>query len=284
MAAAHKVRLQARRNEVTLTSGLAPTYLQANLIVLPSRFAQDFRLLCHRNPVPCPLLAESKSTGRYDELKSWMDGIPDSKIASDVDIRTDIPRYMVYKDAKLDKFHSRDLAEDWTEDHVGFLIGCSYSFESALAGAGLPPRHTVQGRNVPMYRTSVPLCPAGVFTGGTYVVSMRPYHVDEIEAVRNITSSYVLTHGEPVAWGWDAVKQLGIADIDKPEWGDAPFTADGSPLGLKTEKYNVPVFWGCGVTPQEAVMRANLPGVVMAHAPGHMLIMDVKEDEILVRN
>ncbi|KAL1960875.1 hypothetical protein VTO42DRAFT_5858 [Malbranchea cinnamomea] len=284
MTTSISVRLQARKNGITVTSGLAPNYLQANLIVLPSRFAHDFRLLCQRNPVPCPLLAESKSVGRYDELKSWMPGIHGSEIAADIDLRTDIPRYMVYKDARLEKFQCCDLTEDWTEDHVAFLIGCSYSFESALAAAGLLPRHTAMGRNVPMYRTNIPLCPAGVFTGGTYVVSMRPYHVSEIEAVRNITRPYAMTHGEPIAWGWEAVEQLGIADIDKPEWGDAPLTGDGRRFGLRTEEDVVPVFWGCGVTPQEAVMRANLPGVVMAHAPGHMLVMDVKDDNILLRN
>ena len=213
-----------------------------------------------------------------------MDGIQDSRVAAGVDIRTDIPRYMVYRDGKLEKVQCADLVQDWTEDHVAFLIGCSYSFESALAKAGLPPRHTVQGRNVPMYRTKMPLCPAGVFTGATYVVSMRPYRVDEVEAVRDVTRPYVMTHGEPIAWGWEAVEQLGIVDIDKPEWGDAPLTDDGRPLGARTEKDVVPVFWGCGVTPQEAVMRAELPGVVMAHAPGHMLIMDVVEEEIIVRN
>lgn len=284
MTTAHEVRLNARKNDITLTSGLAPTYLQANLICLPSRYAHDFRLLCLRNPVPCPLLAESKSVGKYDELKSWMAGIQDSDIAGDVDLRTDIPRYMVYKDGKLDKFQCCDIRENWTEDHVGFLIGCSYSFESALAAAGLPPRHTVMDRNVPMYRTKTPLCHAGVFTGGTYVVSMRPYTRDQIDAVRTITRPYVTTHGEPVAWGWDAVRDLGIENIDRPEWGDAPLTSDGQPLGVMAEEDIVPVFWGCGVTPQEAVMKANLPGVVMAHAPGHMLVVDVKEHEVLVAN
>ncbi|PGH09857.1 hypothetical protein AJ79_05583 [Helicocarpus griseus UAMH5409] len=283
-SSAHTVRLNARKNDITFTSGLAPTYLQANLICLPSRYAQDFRLLCQRNPVPCPLLAESKSAGSFTELKSWMANITDSAIACDLDLRTDIPRYMVYKDSILVKFQCKDINEDWTEDHVGFLIGCSYSFENALAIAGLPPRHTIMKRNVPMYRTNIPLCPAGVFTGGTFVVSMRPYTLDQIDDVRSVTRPYVGTHGEPIAWGWDAVRALGIKNIDSPEWGDAPLTVDGKPFGLKTEENVVPVFWGCGVTPQEAVMRANLQGVVMAHAPGHMLVMDVKEDEVLDPN
>ncbi|KKZ61731.1 hypothetical protein EMCG_03760 [[Emmonsia] crescens] len=255
---AYAVRQNARKNVITFTSGLAPTHLQANLICLPSRYAQDFLLLCQRNPVPYPLLAESKSVGKYSDLKSWMANIRDSDIAADI-----------------------DLLEDWTEDHVGFLVGCSFSFEGALTASNLPPRHTVMQRNCPMYRTNIPLCPAGVFTQGTFVVSMRPYALDRIDDVRIITRPYVGTHGEPIAWGWDAVHELGIENIDSPEWGDTPLAIDGKPFGSTTEGNVVPVFWGCGVTPQEAVIRANLQGVVMAHAPGHMLVLDVKEDEVL---
>jgi uncharacterized protein YcsI (UPF0317 family) len=131
-----------------------------------------------------------------------------------------------------------------------------------------------------MYRTNIPLCPAGVFTGATYVVSMRPYKKTEIETVRDVTRPYVATHGEPIAWGWDAVERLGIKDINVPEWGDATLTLDGRPL-IEGDGEVVPVFWGCGVTPQEAVMRANLKGMVMGHAPGHMLVLDLKEEDLL---
>lgn len=277
-----KARQAARSNTWTSwTSGLAPSYIQANLIILPSSFATDFRLLCHRNPVPCPLLAESRSVGSFGQVKSWLKDIPDSAIAIDLDIRRDAPRYMVYRDGVLTEFEAPDITKEWTSDHVAFLIGCSYSFETALAQQGLMPRQIIMERNVPMYRTNIPLCPAGVFTGATYVVSMRPYREDQIEAVRDITRPYVATHGEPMAWGWDAVRRLGIKDINAPEWGDEPLTLEGRALKDGNEKGIVPVFWGCGVTPQEAVMRANIPGTVMAHAPGHMLVLDVREQDIL---
>ncbi|KAE8443187.1 hypothetical protein EG329_002286 [Mollisiaceae sp. DMI_Dod_QoI] len=264
------------------TAGLAPTYLQANLIILPSRYATDFRLLCLRNPVPCPLLAESKASGGWDAVKSWIDGLSGDDIVSRFDVRRDAPRYMVYRDSKLVKFQCDDILSEWSEDHVAFFIGCSFSFESALANAGLPPRHSVLRRNVPMYRTKVPLCPAGVFTSGTYVVSMRPHRRSEIETVRDVTRPFTATHGEPLAWGWDAVQQLGIKDIDQPEWGDAPLTLDGRPLGhCEGDDDEIPVFWGCGVTPQEAVMRAGLQGTIMAHAPGHMLVLDCRDWDIM---
>ncbi|KAK5990444.1 Putative hydro-lyase C5H10.01 [Cladobotryum mycophilum] len=286
-----QVRLAARNNTHTKpTSGLAPGYLQANLIVLPSRYANDFRTLCARNPVPCPLIAESTAKGCFDTVETCVHELQgDQILGEDCDLRRDVPRYNVYKDSVLEKSHCNDIVSEWTEDHVAFLIGCSYSFENDLTAAGLPPRQQVQGRNVPMYRTTVTLCPAGVFTEGTYVVSMRPYKRREIEEVRNITRKFGVTHGEPIDWGWDAVERLGIKDINRPEWGDAPLTMDGRPLeetrrgdGDENEDGDgeIPVFWGCGVTPQEAVMRAKLEGIVMAHAPGHMLVLDARDDDI----
>lgn len=293
-------RAAARANTILSTSGLAPNYLQANLIVLPSRYAADFRLLCQRNPVPCPLLAESASPGSYTSLMSRLAGIDGSALAKGLDIRTDAPRYMVYqyfpspppfpsppqltrahRNGVLAASHVPDIAAHWTPDHVAFLVGCSYSFEAALARAALAPRHTALGRVVPMYRTTVPLCPAGVFAGGTYVVSMRPYPRAAIEVVRKVTRPYVATHGEPVAWGWEALGRLGIRDVSVPDWGETPVTEEGGPLVVGDEE-NVPVFWGCGVTPQEAVMRAGgaLEGVVMGHAPGHMVVLDVKDSDV----
>lgn len=274
------VRLASREGSLTgVTTGVAPSFLQANLIVLPSRYADDFRLLCARNPVPCPLLAESSKIGSYNSLKSYIDGLSGDAIASDIDIRHDAPCYMVYQDGKLVDSHVPEITAHWTEDHVAFLIGCSYSFETALVIRNLPPRHTVTQTNVPMYRTNIPLCPAGVFTGATYVVSMRPYKRSDVESVRDITRPFVTTHGEPIAWGWDGMKHLGISDINKPDWGDAPLEIDGQPLDATNEDV-VPVFWGCGVTPQEAVMRAGLKGTILGHAPGHMILLDVKDGDV----
>ncbi|KAH8167157.1 hypothetical protein CIB48_g1088 [Xylaria polymorpha] len=275
------VRLYARSHSCSNTSGLAPTYLQANLIILPSKYASDFRLLCARNPVPCPLVAESSAPGRWDSIRSHLPGLDGEALLTDVDIRNDAPKYNVYKNSKLLKSGCSNIVEDWTDDHVAFLIGCSFSFEASLAAAGLTPLHIALRRNVPMYRTTIPLCPAGVFIGSTFVVSMRPYRASDIPSVRNVTRAFSATHGEPIAWGWEAVKALGIEDIDSPQWGDAPITQDGAPLGnLSGDDELVPVFWGCGVTPQEAVMRTNLEGVIMAHAPGHMLLLDCRDSDI----
>lgn len=282
MRTGQDVRLAARANSCTVTSGLAPGYVQTNLVVLPSRYAADFRLLCQRNPVPCPLVGESTALGSFDTFKSYLPGVGSKDMLRNVDIRRDAPRYNVYYDGKIKKDRCTDIVEDWTDDHVAFLIGCSFSFETALTAAGLPPRHTVLGRNVAMYGTTLPLLPAGVFTGGTAVVSMRVYPASQIEKVRDITRAYATMHGEPLAWGWDAVERLGIKDIDVPEWGDAPLGISGQPLGQSLGSQDeVPVFWGCGVTPQDAVMRASLKGTVMAHAPGCMVLMDVHDSDVV---
>lgn len=187
------------------------------------------------------------------------------------------------RDGQLAKSKCDDIVEEWTQDHVAFLIGCSYSFETALADAGLPPRHMGLGRVVPMYRTNIRLCPAGAFTDGAYVVSMRPYRKADIEKVRDVTRPYVTTHGEPVAWGWDAVQALGIDNVNKVDWGEPPVTEDGEPLRHGDED-NVPVFFGCGVTPQEAVMRANLSGTIMGHAPGYMIVLDVMDEDVIQKS
>jgi len=123
-----------------------------------------------------------------------------------------------------------------------------------------------------MFTTSSRLNPAGIFTGATMVVSMRPYRPEDIERVREITRPYVKTHGEPVAWGWNALDELGIRDVNKPDFGPVTEFRDGE----------VPVFWGCGVTPQVAVMAAaeKIPGKVMSHKPGSMLVLDITEDQL----
>ena len=247
------------------TAGLAVGHIQANLVVLPAKYAQDFRSLCQRNPVPCPLIGESLVGNATRIIPSPGTGFAHSLFNNPVDIRTDLPKYNIYRGGQL--LGSADQIIDyWRDDSVAFLIGCSYSFEFALMKAGLPPRHHLTSTAVPMYRTSLPLNPAGVFTRGTYVVSMRPYRLTDIPRVRGITAKYQMTgHGEPIAWGWDAVQALGIRDIMQPEWGTM--------VEFKTDE--VPVFWGCGVTPQWVSQRSRLP-LCITHAPGKMFVTDLK--------
>jgi uncharacterized protein YcsI (UPF0317 family) len=184
-----------------------------------------------------------------------------------------LPKYNIYRHGKL--LHSTDDVEQyWKEDSIAFLIGCSYSFETALVREGLTPRHHITSTAVPMYNTTLPLNPAGEFTRGTYVVSMRPYRVEDVARVRQITARYQMTgHGEPIAWGWQAVEMLGIKDIKVPEWG----------VAVDFEEGEVPVFWGCGVTPQNCLlgMGREIEGDIIAHYPGGMLVCDLREEDVI---
>lgn len=233
MSAALKVRQRARHGTLTSpTTGLAPAHIQANLLVLPQSVAADFEILCARNPVPCPLLGKSATPGDPhsfvpSDLFSTSEGLADT-----IDIRTDIPQYNIYQHGKL-VASKTDIKDEWTESSVAFLIGCSFSFENALLEAGLPPRQIQQRCNVSMYKTTVKLLPAGIFTNANMVVSMRPYHPQDIERVRDITRPFIKTHGEPVAWGWQAAHDFGIKDIQQPEFGDP----------VKFKEGEVPVFW-----------------------------------------
>ncbi|MDR3051967.1 MAG: putative hydro-lyase [Oscillospiraceae bacterium] len=246
-----QLRLAIRRGDFTgPTCGLCPGYAQANLVVLPQRYAYDFLLFAQRNPAACPVLEVSDAGARRL-----------SAIAPEADIARDIPRYRVYRDGVFAE-ERLDVADLWQRDFVSFLIGCSFSFEMDLLEAGIPVRQIEEGKNVPMYITNIPCAPAGVFAGAM-VVSMRPIPRELAIKAACITAAMPRVHGAPVHMG--TPEQIGIVDIAKPDFGDAVTIRSGE----------VPVFWPCGVTPQVAVMLAK-PDVCLTHAPGHMLVTDVK--------
>jgi uncharacterized protein YcsI (UPF0317 family) len=230
------------------TSGLAPGFAQANLVVLPSDYALDFVRFCVRNPKPCPIL-EVTDTGSPHPRS----------LSRDADLRTDIPRYLVYEGGSLTG-EPADVRRYWREGLVSFLLGCSFTFEWALAAAGLPLAHQRQGVNVPMYVTDRRCTRAGVFEG-PLVVSMRPFVPDDVARAVAITSRFPSMHGGPVHIGDPA--DLGITDLGAPDFGD--------PVTVKPGE--VPVFWACGVTPQAVVIGAK-PPLAIFHAPGHMFITD----------
>lgn len=251
----HDVRLKIRAGEIaTQTSGMCLGYAQANLAVLPKDLAYDFLLFAQRNPKPCPILEVTDVGSPY--LK---------KIAKDCNIASDIPKYRVYRRGELIGEYE-NVENLWRDDLVAFLIGCSFSFESELLESGVPVRHIEEGKNVPMYLTNIPCEPAGVFSGNM-VVSMRPLPHDQIVKAVNITSSMPRVHGTPVHIGDPAA--IGIVDLAKPGFGDAVTINSGE----------TPVFWACGVTPQSIVMHSK-PDFCITHAPGHMLITDVKNTDL----
>jgi uncharacterized protein YcsI (UPF0317 family) len=252
-----EVRRQARTGEWTgPTPGLARGYVQANLVVVPREIAFDFLLFCQRNSQPCPLLDVTDP------------GCPEfRRAAPGADLRTDVPRYCAYRYGELID-EPKDLLAWWREDLVGFLLGCSFTFENALLKSGIPVRHIEQGCNVPMYRTNLACQPAGA-VAGPMVVSMRPLTPDQADAATRICERFPLAHGAPVHRGDPAA--LGIRDLARPDFGD--------PVEIRPGE--IPVFWACGVTPQAVAMQAR-PSLLLTHKPGHMFVTDLRDADLEV--
>jgi len=238
------------------TGGLAPSYVQANLVILPQAQAYDFLVFCQRNPKPCPLI-EVTDPGNPEP----------AGVARGADLRTDVPRYRIYREGQLEA-EVTDIVTEWREDFVAFLLGCSFTFEQALLQAGVPLRHLEENRIVPMWRTSLACRPAGIFRG-PMVVSMRPVPAPLIPRAVTVTARYPMAHGAPVHIGTPA--QIGIADVRKPDWGEAVTILPGEE----------PVFWACGVTPQAVALEAR-PPLVITHAPGHMFVTDLPDHALAV--
>lgn len=251
------VRRRCREGNLAgATAGHAPGYVQANLVVLPERWAEDFGLFCERNPKPCPLLERTAPGEKVPR-----------RLAPGADLRTDLPLYRVYREGSLAEERT-SIEELWRDDLVAFLLGCSFSFEPALLAAGVPMRHLERGTNVAMYRTNRACRPAGAFAG-PLVVSMRPMTPAQAERAAEISGRYPKAHGAPVHVG--EPEALGIADLEKPDFGDAVPVLPGE----------VPVFWACGVTPQLALAAAR-PELAITHAPGSMFVADLKDEELVV--
>ncbi|WP_352397327.1 putative hydro-lyase [[Clostridium] aminophilum] len=235
------------------TAGMCAGYAQANLVILPKKYADEFREFAKKNPKPCPIL-------------EVIEGTPDvHDMGEGACITTDVPRYRIYRNGVFTD-EVTDVSEYWTEDSVAFLIGCSFSFEEALLKAGIDVRHISMGCNVPMFKTNIACESAGVFEG-PMVVSMRPMTPENAQKAKEITDRYPNVHGGPVEIG-DAAA-IGVRDVMKPDYGD--------PVEFKEGE--IPVFWACGVTPQAAIENAKLP-LVITHAPGHMFITNVRNAEL----
>ncbi|HEV2009478.1 MAG TPA: putative hydro-lyase [Candidatus Limnocylindria bacterium] len=232
------------------TAGLLPGFIQANLVVLPAGWAEEFIEFCIRNPRPCPLLDVTAA------------GSPDPRrLAPGADLRTDLPGYRVFAQGAFRE--TTDLQEAWDEDSVGFLLGCSFTFERALQAADIPLRHVEQGTTVPMYRSSLGCIPTARLAG-PMVVSMRPIPRALVERAGEISARYPGSHGAPVHAGDPSA--IGIADLAHPDFGD--------PVDIGATE--VPVFWACGVTPQVILEESGAVGFA-AHAPGRMFVGDAAE-------
>tara|TARA_B100001996_G_scaffold222315_1_gene170954 strand:+ start:5050 stop:5850 length:801 start_codon:yes stop_codon:yes gene_type:complete len=257
-----EVRKTIRNNKYTeQTAGIADKYVQGNICILPSKYADDFTSFCKKNPKPCPLIGLG------------VKGDPALPKLGEIDIRTDVPQYRVWKKNKLID-EPLDIKKYWNKDLVTFVLGCSMSFELPLIEAGVEIQHIKNNTTVPMYKTSIDCVPAGQFSG-KLVVSMRPLNAKDAIKSIEISSKFPAVHGAPIHLG--NPDEIGIKNIMKPEYGDPP---------RKIKNNEMPVFWACGVTPQ-SILEKSKPDFCITHKPGRMLITDklnsdFSENEILI--
>ena len=235
------------------TAGVCDGYAQGNLVILPKEEALEFMIFAKRNPKACPMI-DVLEPGEFEPLKS-----------KGADLRRDVPLYRVYTREK--GFSTRDSIEDlWRRDLVSFVLGCSFTFEAELLQEGVPVRHIESGRNVPMYDTTIQCKSAGRFHGNM-VVSMRPMKGNDIIKAIEITSKYPEVHGSPVHIGDPG--EIGIKDLQRPDYGDSVPIHEGE----------IPVFWACGVTPQNVLKNADLDFFI-THSPGHMFVTKIKNSDL----
>lgn len=250
------LRQRIRAGEYTgNTSGCAPGFVQCNVVIVSARHAADFLRFCQLNPKPCPVLAVGEP------------GNPALPALGDLDIRTDVPRYRVFRHGELSE-ETSDITALWSDELVTFALGCSFSFEEALLADGLEIRNLSQGVNVPMYRTAIDCVASGAFRG-KLVVSMRPFRAAQAIRAIQICTRFPAVHGAPVHLGDPA--QIGIADLSRPDYGAA----------VRVAADELPVFWACGVTPQVALAAARLP-LAITHSPGCMLVTDLRNSQLAV--
>lgn len=255
----HGLTTQAFRQKVRQgifngpTNSQCPGFMQCNLVVLPEGpHAFDFLLFCQRNKKACPLI----------EVCDVGSPFPHG-VARGADLRTDVPKYAIYRDGQLDR-EVNDVTEYWPERSIAFLIGCSFSCDGALQEAGIRLRSAEQKKNVPMYKTNLECRPAGSLRG-KMVVSMKPIKALDIAKEVEITSKFPQAHGGPVCVGNPSV--IGINDLDSPDWGEA----------VDVMSDEVPVFHACGVTPQSVLMESKVPFAI-THSAGHMFVTDLPSD------
>jgi uncharacterized protein YcsI (UPF0317 family) len=240
-----------------LTTGHAAGFVQCNLAVVPQDFAPDFIAFCQANALACPVVGVSRAGET-----AW------PALGADIDIRTDLPGYVVHRAGHAVR-QVDSLLDIWRDDLVAVALGCWFSMEDALAAAGVRLRHVELGIQGPLFKTVLPAAPAGRFAG-PLVVSMRPFATAEVATVRAVTARFPRVHGAPLYEGTGAAAKLGIRDIAKPDYGEPIPLAAG----------DVPLYWGCGLTAVAALEQAGLP-LFITHAPGKMLVTDLANASLL---
>jgi len=237
------------------TAGFCPGYVQANMLVIPKKHSKTFEEFAKKNSKAIPVL-EIVEKSHYSKI-----------LAKDANLLNELPAYDIFEYGRYVKTVN-NIEEYYKDDFVFFLIGCSFTFENSLISNGIPLRHVDEKKNVSMYDTNIELNEVDDFSG-SMVVSMRPIKKDKVADACIITGHFPNMHGAPIHIGYPDM--IGISDINKPDYGDY--------IEIKDDE--IPVFWPCGVTPQNVLKEIKLPFAI-THAPGHMFVSDKKDMEYYV--
>ena len=237
------------------TAGYCKGYVQANMLVIPKKYADSFEEFAKQNNKAIPVLEVVKDT-YFTKI-----------LADKANLLNELPSYNIFENGEFVK-SVKSIEDYYTDDLVFFLIGCSFTFETSLMEAGISLRHVDEKKNVAMYDTKLDLKKVDIFSGNM-VVSMRPIKRDRVSDACVVTSHFPNMHGGPIQVGYP--QMIGIGDITKPDYGEF--------VEIKPDE--IPVFWPCGVTPENVIKNIKIPFAI-THSPGHMFISDRKDSEFYV--
>ncbi|WP_024955014.1 putative hydro-lyase [Sulfurospirillum arcachonense] len=237
------------------TAGYCSGHVQANMVVLPKEYADSFEEFAKKNSKAIPVLEVVKGSHFSQTL------------AKGANLLNELPSYDIIENGEKVK-SVKSIEEYYKDDFVFFLIGCSFTFETSLLQNGISLRHVDLKTNVTMYDTNIELEPVDMFKGNM-VVSMRPIKKERVADACVVTSHFPNMHGTPIQVGYP--EMIGIKDVQNPDYGDA--------VEIKDDE--IPLFWPCGVTPQNVLREVKLPFAI-THSPGHMFVSDKKDSDYYV--
>lgn len=243
-AAVREFRQQIREQRWSGDFSQVPSgFTMGTVIILPESLAADFIQFCVRNQKAAGLL----------QVSEVGDPCP-GPMTPDVDIRTDLHSYRVFRHGELVETVS-DISHLWREDFVTFTLGCSLTFEHAMTQAGV---ERGDGR---VYQTTIPATPVGAFRTNLSV-TMRAMTTPNVIRAIQVTSRFPATHGGPIHFG--TPEAIGIEDMGAPVFGGAPTLGPDE----------IPVFWACSATAVDAA-QAAAPDLMITFDPPYMLLTDV---------
>ena len=186
----------------------------------------------------------------------------------DLDIRTDLPRYRVWRDGEVME-EPTDIMAHWRDD-LGRLRDrllvlvrggaarrrhADPPHRARRARADVPHQHCLRGRRA--VRRARWWCRCGRSSRRMRSARCRSPRAFLPCTARRCISAIRTRSGSPTS----------ASPTTVTPWRSRPD--------------EIPVFWACGVTPQAVIAAARLPFAI-THAPGLMLVTDLKNKQLAV--